>query len=306
MSCRRGFALLAVLWVIVALVTLGVGISLVAREALGAARNRIELTRTEWRAQGCMARLLANVGEYLQTPHADAKGLSGWSALDQLAITPDLGRDGCTITIRVAGAKLDLNAVDPETLTSLLTHIGIPAPRRDSMVAALMDWRDADDDAREEGAERAWYSRAGRPGPRNGALADMRELRRVRGFEAIALDSALDVEPGRLDLNHAELTVIASLPGMSEEAVSRIAQLRDAHVPVADLSSFAGQLSPGARQQLLTNFAELTRATVTEPDAWIAMVRTEAGVPPVGAVVEVRLVRAGTRAAIVRRRSWVL
>jgi len=114
------------------------------------------------------------------------------------------------------------------------------------------------------------------------------------------------VEPGRVDLNHASLAVIASLPGISEEAVSRISQLRDDHMPVADLSTFAGQLSPGARQELLANYAELTRATVTEPDAWIVVARVEAGAPAVGAVIEVRLVRAGTRAAIVRRRSWIL
>jgi general secretion pathway protein K len=306
MRPSRGFALLAVLWVIVALVALGVGISIVARQALGSARNRIELTRAEWRAEACMERLRADVGEYLQTPHTDTKGLSGWSALDQLASALDLQKDGCAISIQVAGAKLDVNAVDAETMTSLLSHIGIPAPRRDSMVAALMDWRDADDDAREEGAERAWYARNGRIAPRNGAIADMRELRRVRGFETLALDSVLDVEPGRIDLNHASLAVIGSLPGISEEAVSRISQLRDDHMSVADLSTFAGQLSPGARQQLLANYAELTRATVTEPDAWIAVARVEAGAPAVGAVVEVRLVRAGTRAAIVRRRSWIL
>ena len=81
--------------------------------------------------------------------------------------------------------------------------------------------------------------------------------------------------------------------------------MRADHTPIADLSTFAGQLSPGARQVLLANYAELTRATVTEPDAWIVVVRVEAGAPAVGAVVEVRLVRAGTRAAIVRRRSWI-
>lgn len=306
MMPRRGFALLAVLWVIVALVALGVGISIVAREALSAARNRIELTRAEWRARACMEQLRARVGGYLLVPHTDAKGLSGWSALDQLANAPDLQRNGCVVTIRAAGSRLNVNSADAETLTSLLAHLGIPAPRRDSMVAALMDWRDADNDARAEGAERAWYSVSGRIGPRNAAFADVRELRRVRGFETFALDGVLDVEAGRVDLNHAALAVIASLPGFSEEAVSRIAQMRADHEPVSDLSTFGGQLSPGARQQLLVNYAELTRATVTEPDAWIISTRVDVGVPAVGAVVEARIVRAGTRAAVVRRRSWIL
>ncbi|MEO8879626.1 MAG: hypothetical protein ABI446_04460 [Gemmatimonadaceae bacterium] len=307
MTRRRGFALLAVLWVIVALTALGVSLSLIARQALGAARNRIELTRAEWRAEGCMAQMRASIEVYLTSPpRVDAHGLSGWSALDQLAAADALRIGECEITFRAAGSRLDVNAADEQILETLLTGLRIEAPRRDSMVAALLDWRDADDDVRDAGAERAWYVHAGRALPRNGNIADVAELRRIRGFEHIALDSVLDVEPGRVDLNHAPLVVIASLPGLGDEAISRISEMRYERIPVSDLSTFSGTLSPGARQQLLGSFAELSRLTTTEPDAWIVTARASAGTPMVSAVVELRIVRAGVRTAIVRRRTGVV
>jgi hypothetical protein len=56
---------------------------------------------------------------------------------------------------------------------------------------------------------------------------------------------------------------------------------------------------------LLASYAELARATTAVPDAWIIVARGWSGIPRVTADVELRLVRAGWRAAIVRRRTWV-
>ncbi|MBA2684455.1 MAG: general secretion pathway protein GspK [Gemmatimonadaceae bacterium] len=307
MSNRRGFALLAVLWVTVALAALGLSLSLVARQALGAGRNRNQLAKEEWSAEGCAARIRASIEVYLQSPpRADARGLSGWSSLDQVVTAQGREANDCEIAMRPAGDRLDVNAADAQTLRALLAGLRVDGPRRDSMVAALLDWRDSDDDPRELGAESSWYLRSGRQSPRNGALADILELHRVRGFEQISFDSVLDVEPGRVDLNHAPLSVIGSLPGFDVEAVSRMAEMRSERIAVRDLAVFSGALSPGAREVMLASFAELSRMTTTEPDAWVVTVRATGGSPAVGATVEFRLVRAGVRAAIVRRRSGVV
>ena len=86
------------------------------------------------------------------------------------------------------------------------------------MVDALLDWRDPDDAPRRFGAERDWYVARGLFPPRNGPLADVRELRRVRGFDAITVpDSVLiavfTVEPGRLVTARADPRVLASVTG---------------------------------------------------------------------------------------------
>jgi hypothetical protein len=56
---------------------------------------------------------------------------------------------------------------------------------------------------------------------------------------------------------------------------------------------------------MLARYADLTRLTTLEPDSWIVTATGVSGNPAVHAVVEVVLVRAGTRAAITRRRTWV-
>jgi general secretion pathway protein K len=77
---------------------------------------------------------------------------------------------------REAG-RVDLNAADPETLASVLDA---------GLAARIADWRDADDAAVPQGAERAEYRRAGRSsGPRNAPFETTAELRQVLGAERV-------------------------------------------------------------------------------------------------------------------------
>jgi type II secretory pathway component PulK len=208
--------------------------------------------------------------------------------------------------MRAVGSRLNINMADAEMLHQFFTALGLPDRRVDSLTDALLDWRDPDDLPRPAGAEREWYERQGRSPPRNAPLASGRELARVRGFETLAMiDSLVDIEPGRLDLNRAPLPVLAALPGFTSEALASLAELRARSSPVADLLTFSATLSPAARTALVARYADLVRLTTTEPDAWLLISRARVGTPPITAVIEVRIVRAGARAAIVRRRTWV-
>jgi hypothetical protein len=127
----------------------------------------------------------------------------------------------------------------------------------------------------------------------------------VRGFDMERLTELLDVEPGRIVLARAPLPVIAALPGIAEEALGRIEERRLRGAPVGELMALAAELSPEGRALLLSRYAELARLTAAEPEAWIVRSVGRSEKSPVAAVLEVRLVRAGTRAAIVRQRSWI-
>lgn len=304
---RRGFALLAVLWVMVGMTALGLVIALTARRAVAAAENRKNLTRAAWTAEGCLAGARVVIDGALDDGANDGAAGPAWSALDRVvAASPLLASSACDLSLRAAGSRLDVNDASREMLLALCLALRIPESRADSLVDALLDWRDGDDLPRPSGAERAWYEAHARHLPRNGPLADPRELLLVRGFEEIpALDSLLDVEPGRIELDRAPLPVIAALPGFGYEAVSRVAELRMRGAPVGDLLAVGGRLSPEARAALLARYPELVRLTTMQSDAWIVTSRARAGTLAVTAVLEVRLVRAGTRAAIVRRRTWV-
>lgn len=156
------------------------------------------------------------------------------------------------------------------------------------------------------GAEWTWYAARRRPLPRNGPFADIRELALVRGgSDEAGLDTLLGTERGRVSLNDAPLPVIAALPGFTREAVALVAEHRARHVILTDLLTFASELSPGARDTLESNFGELVQLSTTTPDAWVLTSRGTVGEPPITEVVELRLVQAGSRAAVVRRRTWI-
>jgi general secretion pathway protein K len=297
---RAGFALLAVLWVTVSVATLALAVSLAARSAIATAANRTEITRATWRAEGCAEEARATMADIVT-----AAPQTGWDELDTRVRVAGHTSVACTVALAPAGNRLNVNLADGASLTALFARLGISPARRDSLVAALLDWRDSDDDPRPFGAEQAWYAKQHRLTPRNGPLSDVGELVRVRGFEAIGgLDSVLGIEPGRIALNHAPLSVLAALPGFGDEALNRVQEMRFRNEPVSDLLAFAGRLSPDARDVFLSQYSDLVRLTTIEPDAWILQAQASSGTPRLTVTIELRLVRSGGRIAIARVREW--
>ena len=292
----------------VGVAALALTVSLGGREALATAQNRIDLARASWKAEDCLERARAVIGDALSAAAADPGNTEDpWKALDRLVPdAPLLSAAGCEVAVRPAGATVDLNAADEELLRGVFVALGISPMRADSVVAALLDWRDADDVPRPAGAERSWYQAEHRPAPRNGPLADIRELSHVRGLETLeGLEGVLGTEPGRISLDHAPPAVLAALPGFTEETVGRVIERRLRGLGIEDLLALSGELSPAARDALLARYPDLVRTTTTDPDAWIVTSRAGVGTPPLTASIEVRLVRAGSRAAIVRRRTMI-
>lgn len=304
---RRGFALVSVLWVMVGVSALGLVANLAARDAVAAARNRADLDVAAWAAEECVERARAAISTALHGTGAEPPGATVWGRMDrEVAASPLLAGAPCAVEMRAAGAALDVNAAAEETLHRLLVLIGTAPAAADSLVDALADWRDADDVPRPLGAERDDYAAAGLPLPRNGPIADLRELRRVRGWDRVpGIDTLLSAEPGPAPLSHAPVAVVAALPGLGPEAAARLAEMRTRDARIAELAAFVGALSPSARDEAMRRFPELAGAVSTEPVAWLLRAAGSAGHPPAVHVVEVRLVRAGERAAIVRRKSWI-
>jgi type II secretory pathway component PulK len=297
---RRGFALLAVLWVTVSITALGFAVSLAATSMVRAVGNRTEVARATWDAEACAEQARAAISEVLSgSPQA------GWADLDRNLLALVHRTPTCEMELTAAGARPNVNTADEQMLGAVLMNLAFAPARRDSLVAALLDWRDADDEVRTLGAERLWYTAHRRMTPRNGPFSDITELRRVRGFEVInGLDTLLGTEVSRIPLNKAPLSSLAALPGFGNEALSRMREMRLRNEPVSDLLAFAGQLSPDAQQNFLARYSELVRLTTVEPDAWILRARASSGAPPVTVVLELRLVRSGDRVAIVRVKEW--
>jgi general secretion pathway protein K len=294
---RRGFALLAVLWVLTGLVLLGAAASHSASEALGAARNRVDAMRAEWVVEGCLAEARAAIDGSLA--HG-AQPDSVWRELAGL-LSARTTMSACRLELVPAGAALDVNVADRTTLARLFVAARLSHERADALAAAIVDWRDPDDVPDAGGAEREWYAPRRRGVPRNGPFASPLELHDVRGWtEARLPEGLLGVEPGRVVLGAAPPEVVAALPGFGSEAVARLVEMRAREVPT--LAKLAVVLSPEGRALLAANTPALQQLVAASPDAWI--VTATAPRPSAGTTsAELRLVRAGRRAAVVRHRS---
>lgn len=296
---RDGFVLLAVLWVLTSATSLGLLLMLTSQDAQGTATNRVSLTRARWRAEGCIERARAAVDDAVgENVISD----SAWIHLDVLvnaSSSPD-----CTLRISPVGMTLDVNAASAEQLHRVLVAAGVSVPCADSMTAAILDWRDADDDAREDGAERESYERDGQARPRNGDIESLEELGAVRGLSARKdIVSLLGVEPGRILLSRAPPAVLAALPGMGASVLSVISQRRAAGDSTLDPGRLAADLPAQAREQFLASLPELMSLATALPDAWVIAAEASDGHRAAKARVEIRVVRSGRRLAIIRRQS---
>ena len=297
---REGFALMAVLSTLAIAATVGMLLARSSRDAVGAARNRVSLSRAAWLAEGCAERARAAIDLALR----EEGKASEWRTID--AAVRDAMPVECNVSLQPDDTRLDVNTITDDALRLLLRETGVSARVADSLVDARADWCDADDAPRELGAERDWYRRAGMVAPRNGPLASTEELKLVRGFAAVPqLDSLLAVNPGRLWLERAPAPVLATLPGFTSEAVAAVVALRARpDAPSIDIGTLAANVSPDARRALFAHFQELATMVTSEPDAWVLTSRSTSGQPAVESTYELRLVRSGARAAIVRRRQW--
>jgi type II secretory pathway component PulK len=208
----RGFALLAVLWVIVALTALAATGVLAARSAGAVTMNRVALARGRWAAEGCLA---------------------------------------------VAQVRLDSLA------------------------------------------------RAGRP-------LDPLEGGETLRFEGGAACRSKTVDPtanpasdtGLVNLNAAPARVLAGLPGFGDEAVRAVLERRAWGERITDLFQVTARLSPPARQAMLARWGELLRRVTFAPPSLVVTATGRAAGSPAVATIELVVVPAGPRAAVVRRRMW--
>jgi general secretion pathway protein K len=89
------------------------------------------------------------------------------------------------VRIEREAQRVDLNAADEAGLMSALLRQGMADSDARALAARIVDWRDIDDEAGIQGAERTEYRRASRSGPRNGPFETVSELRQVLGAEGL-------------------------------------------------------------------------------------------------------------------------
>jgi hypothetical protein len=289
--CREGFVLLAVLWMLAAVSTLVLSLEVLAHDALDSTRNRESIMKATWIAEGCAAEARSLITDSLRyARHGD----DVWQRIDGV-LSQGSFLSGCDVEAIPTGMKLDVNTVGIHQLAATLRAAGWTAERADSISTLLIENRDSA--SADLGSGQSTY----RP---RGPFASVVELRRfAESVVSSGLDSLLGAEPDRVFLARAPLPIIAGLPGMNSEAVALIADRRASGIPIRDLDSLAAQLAIRSREALLEHYGELVRLTTSVPEAWVLTCRARIGQPAVTVMLELRLVRAGARVAVVRRRS---
>jgi len=281
---REGFALLAVLWTLTAVTVLTAAALAGARLGSATTRNRVLLARAGWAREACAEILEAR---YAQDPSV--------RDLDSV----DLGRGTwCSATLDDPSVKLNLNLADRPALVTVFHAVVHRAALVDSLVDALLDWRDPDAVPRPFGDESS--------GNRNGPFADVWELRYVRGFT----DSLVaELTPflttrgtGAINVNAAAREVLAALPGITEETVSVLLMHRGSAM-LANADALAGLLSPTARATLLASYPEFVRAAVFAPPQLVGVVTGGVRGTPITARVTLTTVPVAGRLAVIRRET---
>jgi type II secretory pathway component PulK len=266
-SARPGVALLTVLMTLVLIAALAAAGDASTSAATAGLTRQLHITRARWSAEGCFARSLALVNERMQRSDG-----SIWASLDS-AMANGAGASsatGCRVAFDPVGRVLGLSQHDSVSLTRLFKAAGIRAPRCDSLVAAILDWTDADDIARAAGAESDWYRSANRATPGNSRVWNLDELRLVRGLDGASivddtLRPLLGVDSVRLSLRHASLPVLQSLPGVTDAMARELDRnLSDASYAMMRLQTEVGLSLSGVIGEAPEVWDVVVRAQVDE------------------------------------------
>lgn len=236
---RRGVAMLAALWLVVGITIVALDFALAARERRELGIAAADRARASAAALGAFALTRAQLEYALRVRPQGAAGTVGrlrssdpWLGADSIWSGVQIV-DRLPVTVEAAdlGAKLNVNALSETEWRTFFSYLLGDYVRSDELAQAISDWRDADDIARVKGGERDDYIKAGLLRvPANQDFRDLEELLDVKGMtpEIYALVSPYltTIGAAQVNLNAAPVPVLRVLPGMTDEIISRILQLR--------------------------------------------------------------------------------
>ncbi len=242
---QRGFALILVIWALVLMVSLASGFSYAVRHELRAAADLETTAHAEAAATGALHTTVLKLGE------RDPENV--WQADGQRRQIrwPDATID---VTVSSESGRIDINRAPRDVLFGLFAQF-FPASQAELLTAALLDWRDADDKQRPDGAERREYAAIGQRGPANAPFSSVRELRQVIGFNRQVLEAVaeyLTVYAGtpRIDAMSADLVTLLSVPGIDRDAAEQFIAQRDSG-SATDIRTSFRLLRSGSRHLVL-------------------------------------------------------
>ena len=220
----QGVALVVVLWALVLLSAMSISFIAYVRNEIKLTHNTHDTVRADFLAEAGVYRGIATM------LHSDPK--QRWP-IDGTIQRFELSEGGVAVAVLAESAKIDVNYASADLLDGLFSTLNLSLEDRQSLVGAVLDWRDTDSLRNELGAEDAEYFRQGLSyGAKDGPLASIDELRLVLGMTQEvfnAVKNVLTVYSGSPSVNVelAPLPVLAAMHRGDVSAAQRQLAQRD-------------------------------------------------------------------------------
>jgi len=276
---QRGIVLVAVLWIVAALVLLVSGMSyLVQVDVRSASSFRAEV---EGQALADGAAMLA------------ARDLLSAEKPATAVMTRQYLIDGRVVVAEIAPASgwIDINSAPVGLLKALFeVRAGLPPERAARLAAAVVDWRDPDHAVQPNGAEADEYASAGTAyRPRNDRFQAPEDLLQVLGMNFDVFDSIRDcitvaaTGQGGVNAQAAPASVLSVLAHGDDRTVSRVLGRRAGDDPLQDLSGLDDTFLGGGQATAFRVFARIPRpdGSALTGAVWLRMERSGGAKRPV-------------------------
>lgn len=220
---EQGYALIAAVAAIAVFGSLALAVTTATRISIAGGDGEIARARADAAADAGIAitvqGLVAGDGTMLALVSGRRRRIDFAGAHLTIGVTDDRG-------------KIPINHVEDQTVTQLLEQAGLSGDQLAVARDSLLDWLDDDILPRANGAETDYYARLG-IAPRNGALASIDELARIRGFTPRLVSQlrpyvTVDNDALPFDPSHAQpqaLAVMSQAGGNWPEVIQRQREL---------------------------------------------------------------------------------
>jgi general secretion pathway protein K len=303
MRGRGGFALVAALWLMVALGSVGLHVALESRARRQAAANLLDEVRaraavnggTEYARSRLTAAMLGRAEELRAEALSRARNPRQQAAVQrqsvrnlfrsadpledpwrepQELVVPEMafGDARYALLLRDVGSALNLNTADEAMLRQFFAQgLGLDYALADQLAQAILDWRDEDDIPRINGGEREEYLAEGALVlPPNRDFLDIDELRHVRGMTPeIYVRAAAHltlIGGGRININSAPEPVLSAVPGLDRAAVAAILRARESGQLPRSQRQLVGLLPSATAQAIAMQGRDFTARTTYTTD----------------------------------------
>lgn len=244
---RRGFAMIAALWLVVAIATVALYFATDARERRQLGLEAADRGRARAAALGALAVTQARLEVALEQVRVGGRqpqylrSSDPWLGIDSV-FGGSMYVDSVLVNVRFRepASMLNVNVASEAALKAFFAFLLRDTEVANDLAASIMDWRDPDSLPRINGAERDDYIKKHMlvlP-----ANAPFREIEELLHVNAMTPEIYAKVAPylttrgdGRVNINTAPEAVLRSLPGVTDDVIANILGLRSQGQRIQDL-----------------------------------------------------------------------